>query len=741
MRRWAFGLAAGAAALLAGAAVVAALFLARLGALLTSRTVGAALKRFGAPYSPRWSRLDFSAEAVGFRRHRYVLSAAGLCVDDPRGVFSACFSEFELSVVVFYARRGPVLERVERLVAVAESARLDLRRREPRGPSGGVPEALRTTSVTALRVELPRFTVATSKTAVAGAFRAVLTPGARRPLSVAADLLIREAGGARRLKTEFTADTDLLKGGEPTYVDLVGRADLGPRGRGRAAFRVRREALRYVASGSAEVFASTGPLREIRLAACAGLAPRSFGAARSPEARLSCRFELVPARALAGPFVRIKSATGGVALRGRLDGETFRAELKAALDPIRDWYGLTGDLAVRVDGRLDRPLKGAAVSHEVHVVASVPRFEDLVAYLRGTAYAVPAPIHVLKGPLTLALSSRGDPRAGRQTVHYAFTSDLAGPRQRLVLRAAGDVAVDGAGTAAPAFAHDGELILQEVALELPRLDIGRAPKVFLDKRIKTGDEAPAAPAAPVPAAARVAGRPLRLRSRLVVRTGKPLVLFSNLVKDPIPAALDLVVSYPPAAAAGTVSFRRFDVELFRRNATVDHLNVALSSGAADGVLEGLVRYKTPAAEIGIRLLGTTKKPRIELTSVPPMKRADIIALLIFGKSPDELDPEQTASVGNTETALESRAFGLASLYLFGATPVEHVGYDSATKTATIKLRLPGGADLSLGSDFDQGRQLSVRKPLAPHWAIQSEVTDQAQQSRAAATFLEWFNRY
>ena len=124
-----------------------------------------------------------------------------------------------------------------------------------------------------------------------------------------------------------------------------------------------------------------------------------------------------------------------------------------------------------------------------------------------------------------------------------------------------------------------------------------------------------------------------------------------------------------------------------------------------------------------------------------MKREDILALLIFGKSPDELDPEQTASVGNTETALENRAFGLASLYLFGATPVEHVGYDSATRTASVKLRLPGGANLTLGSDFDQSRQLSVRKSLSAHWALQTEVTDQGQQGRAATTFLEWFNRY
>ena len=740
MRKWLKGLAGAAAVVLAALAFVSYLLLARPGALLTSRVVGAALKHFGAAYAPRWTRLSFSAVALGPRRHRYVLSAADFCVDDPKGVFSACFSDLELSAVVFYTRRGPVVERVERLVAVADGARVDLRRWKTSGPPSGVPAALRSTPVAALRVELTRLTFASSTTAVSGDFRTVLAPGGARPLSVAADLVIKGRSGAGRLKAELSADTDLLKGGAPSYVDVVGRADLGPRGRARAAFRLRRGALRYAGSGSVEVALSTGPLRTLRLDACKGFAPLGFGAAGSSGAELSCRYELVPAKPFGAAFAGIKAVKGGLRLNGSLDGVRYSAALKADVDPITAWYGLAGDIALRASGRLDRPLKSAAVSHEVRVSAGVARFEDLVAYLRDTKYAVPAPIHVLKGPLSLALESRGDPRSDRQTVHYVFSSDLAEAKQRLVLRAAGDVAVAGARTPGRSFEHSGELILKEVALELPRLEIGRPPSVFYDKRIQGGtggaSSAPAVKGPPGPAV-----RPLPLRSRLLVRTEKPLILFSNLMKDPVPMVLDLTVTTPPAAVEGTVSVRRFDVELFRRKATVDHLNVALSSGSSVGAIEGLVRYETPSVTINILILGTTAKPRVEFTSVPPLKRQDIIALLIFGKSPADLDPEQTASVGNTETALESQAFGLTSLYLFGATPVEHVGYDSATRTASVSLRLPGGANLTLGSDFDQSRQLSVRKPLAPHWALQTEVTDQAQQNAAATTFLEWFNRY
>lgn len=739
MRPWARRLAWLAGAPLAAVAVAGAVFLTRPGAFLTSRTVGAALKVFGAAYAPSWSSLRFSAEPLALRRHRYALTAYGFCAGDRGGAFSACFSELELRAVVFYSRRGPVVERVERLVAVSGDARLDLRRREP-GGTGTVPVALYSTPVGELRVELSSFTVTAASASVAGSFRAVLDPRVRRPLTAAADVRIKDASGIRRLKAELSAATDLLQGGAPTFVELAGSAELRPGGRARGGLRARRGPRGYEATGGAELTPSEGPLRSLRLFACEGSAPLDPGAARPSAGALACRYQLTPARPPAEPFRSVRSLTGRVSLSGRAGGGKYEAELKAGVEPVKAWYEVAGDAVLRVSGRLGRPLGDAAMAHEVRATVKVPRFEDLVALLKETRYAVPAPVHVLTGPLSLTLESRGDPRSARLAVRYALASDLAAGRQRVVLRAKGEAAAVGAWTPARVFEHTGELILEEVALEAPRLEVGRAPKVFVDKRIKTGAEAPDR-AAPGPRPAGAAPRLAPPRGSLVVRTGKPLIVFSNLAKDPVPIGLDLVLTSPPAAAAGTISVRSFGVELFRRNATIDHLNIEVSSGSRPGALEGLVRYKTPEVEIGILILGTVEKPRIELTSVPPLKREDIIALLIFGKSPAELDPEQTVSVSNTETALESRAFGLASLYLFGATPIEHVGYDPGTKTTTVKLRLPGGANLTLGSDFDQSRQLKLRKSLAPHWAIQSEISDQGREGAGATTFLEWFNRY
>lgn len=731
IRRWALRLALPPLALAGLAALAAGVFLARPELLLTDRVVAAGIRRFGAAYAPRWSRLSFSAARIGRWRHRYALGASGLCAEDPGGAFKGCLERLEASVVVRFSRRGPRLEILENLLVLGDRVEVDLRRRKPSGGGGWIPPP---PFVRALRVELPDVVLRAADLEASGRMSAVLSPGRRGPAAVSADLMTRGTRGFGRLKAGFTVDTDLFNGGVPSYLDAAGSAQAGRLGRARLALSALRSPAGYDVAGSAEVVPSTGPLRAVRLSRCRGSA-----AAGPFSGDLSCRYELTPAKPPDARFGDLKSPAGGVRLRARVGDGRLSAVLSGTLDPVGGWYELTGGGEARLEGRLGRPLASMTLSHSARATLTVRRFEDLVAFLRETRYAIPAPVHVLKGPVSLALSSRGDPRSDRHVVGYVLTTDLAGSRQRLVSSSTGQILIENAFGPGRALEHRAEILLKEVAFELPRLEIGpTAPKFALDRRIRPDAEPPPAPSS---APARGAARPTAVRSRATVRTGKPLILYSNLAKEPIPAALDLVLAHAPASVGGTVAIKRFDVELFRRGATIDHLNVVLSSGSLVGALEGLVLYKSHSADISIVIRGTTERPRIELTSVPPMKREDIIGLLIFGKNPNELDPDQTASVSNTQTALESRAFGLASLFLFGATPIEHVAYDPATQTTSVKLRLPGGANLTLGSDFDQSRQLSVRKPLSPHWAIQSELSEQGPQSKAAATFLEWLNRY
>ena len=767
-------------------AVCGRIFILRPQTFLTTGAVTAALRRFGAAYQPRWASLSFSASAAGPWRHRYLLRAKDLCLADRLESFEACFDDVDLGVVVAYSRRGASLERIERFSVLGKRLRLDLTRRPPSPPlrlnagrldlSRLVPPALTSVKVDALRVELPAVVVLSSGGALSGSAWVRLTPGRRRPFAFSADLQRRTPRGPERFTAQALVDSDFFSPRPMTFVDASGRLDMGSRGRAEATarfdespagdrllvfkakawaaqgrldgdWRVRQTADRYAAAGRLDVLASTGPVRRVRLTDCRIDGRLRPGSALPSSADLSCRFEIQP--------VLMKDRRLGTdTLSGRLTGsgrieETFgsrnrfTARLSATADPIRDWYELSGRASIDVSGRLGGLPETWKTGLAAEAGVKVARFEDIVARLRDTAFAVPAPIHVLKGPLALTISAEGDPGADVQRARYRFVSDLSGPRQRLAVEVTGNLTAIGPLTAARSFENDSEVVLKEAALELPWLSVVGTPKVSVDKRIKTSAPPAAAPKAGARPLASGGAWPLLppFKSRALVHTEKPLILFSNLANGPIPVSVDLAVTQPPAAVSGTIGVQKFDVALFRRVATVHHLNLMLKPGSRVGVVEGLLLYKTPYAVISIILSGTTAKPRVELASDPPMRKDAILALLIFGKNPAELDIDQTASVGNSRAALESSAFGLTSLYLFGATPIEHVGYDSAAKSYAVKLRLPGGIVMDLSSDFDRSRDLRLRKLLAPHWAVQSELGDQNANGSAVTTFLEWFNRY
>lgn len=737
MKRGLYALIAAAGLTAAAAASAGWLFLAKPGWILT----GSALKRaaiyFGLNISERGLPLRLSAESLGARRHRYDLVAADACVNDSLGR-TLCFEAFELRIVVRYSWRGPALERVERFVVSAPEAKVDLRKPRPGAASGFDAARWLSIPVDLVRVDLPGLAVSLPGKTLSGDFTAVLEPDRRVALSVAADLLLAGPSGRHALKGSLTAGREAgpVKG----PLSLTGSAswDLG----NKAAFHFTMipEGRRVAVSGGAEFGAASKLLPSVRLTACGGstlLSPSDF---RPANARLECRIELSPGKGSPDAIAMNRPATGTVSMTGLRGGGRYFADITAGLATGTSWYSLTADLNFETEGRLDRPWSEGKARYSLKASARTARFQRLVSYLNGTKAAVPAPFHVLDGPLSATLHGGGDPRANAQSIDGEVNADLAGSRQRLKLRSSWDLAIANAFGRGRSFELDGSVDFDETALELPRLDVGRMPRLKFDARISSGVASAPEPPGPARVTRRAWKREIPFRVRVRGKTLEPLILYSNLAKSPIPVVLDVAAAYPPGTAEGAVSVRSFGIELFRRSATVDHLNVSLSSATGEGDLEGLIVYKTPDAVVNILLLGTTKEPRVEFTSVPPMTRDDILSLLIFGKSPEELDRDKTESVGNMRTALDNRAFGLTSLYLFGTTPVERVGYDSASKTTTIKLRLPTGAKLMLDSDFDQNRGLRLRKSLSAHWSIQSEVNEQ-DRSVGAATFLEWFKQY
>ena len=753
---------------------------------LTSKTVGRALQVFGRPYSPSWSRFDFELRSRDFFDKEVDVSAANFCFARSDGSLSGCFKKLAARFTVEIAPTGVRLRKLssldvegERLRVVETAAKAGSAAKgrgfDPLQLPALLPASLRDLEIGKATVDLPSFEIAGSSGATKGSLRIDFDPGRASPLALALRWAQRQGRAVHRGRARISVASDFFKKGRLTRVDAEGAiaaegmsAQFTAQARQAGADAVSVEArasgkrdgwrfrfegagiqtrASYALAGSFGLRASTGPLISL------GVEPFKFTAVRKNGAALPVSFHLdaglkaepiafrpvrgfVPPRFLEGRLILNARATPTALQKDHFDGD-----LSITLNPYLSWYEAHVDLFVRASGRTGE-LARMRIHQRIDANVNVARFDDLVAFLADGPYAVPAPVSVLKGGLSASFSARGEPKSDRIDFDYQARGDLSGQKQKVKFHVAGGGAALRPMTESRAIKARAAATLDDVALQMPHLDVLKMPKVTLDSRIKNaGAKEEKTEAAVISSSAGVAASTSAVELELTVGTSQPILLYTDLAKTPVPIALDLKLDQPSGLMSGAVEVKSFNVEFFRRNATVDHLTLTFRAGSKLVGLDGLIKYKADEAMISIRLLGTSAKPQVVFESDPPLNQSDIIGLLVFGKSPDELDADQSATVANTQTAMSDKAFGLASLYLFASTPIQFVGYDPAAKAYTMKLRIPGGETLSVSSDFDATKSVQLRKRLSRNFAIVTEAVNSTTEGNSVVTFLEWFKRY
>lgn len=744
--------------------------------VVNSRTAAWALGRFGKDYAPTWYRLEAGVSSRGLFDKTLALDVDGLCLRGKTPEWSACFRKIRLRVDARFTKAG--LERLRLALVDVEAGRIraDLSRPAPPAsdtePAASGPPRL-PDWVAALRfgriaLALPDNRIVLATGTLAGSFFAELPDGGERTLSVRARGAREERGVARAVSANAEIRTDAWEG-PATRLDVTARADAGALGRARvnargrplpggrlglnarAAIETTGRRLRLEVSGAGDRrawstrlgarFASVeGFVRSAALDGCRlelGLAERKLQPERGS---LACRYFVEPRHFGAQAPRRLE---GALSARGCVHRDD-RIETEAALtiDPTGDWYRLSGRLAARVAGRVgeDAPLR---LSHDAELSLDIPRFERLVAYFQDTSFAVPAPLNSLDGAVSIRVTGSGDSRRDPQRFGVWAVTTLADGVQSFRTRLRGSVLARELWTPARRVSADAEWILEDVAFQLPYLELQAPPKVAVDPRIRSGRaKAPAAEGESMRLAPGPKPRALPLELALRVRTPEqPVRLLTNLIKDAVPVRVDLDIRKPGGASLSAHT-EPFQIELFRRKAVVERFSISQATSSTSGALDAAFRVATSEATIRILLLGSTAKPRVRFQSDPPMDRNQILALLLFGKPPSQLASEEAASVGHTNAALTEQAFGLASLFVFASTPIEYVGYNPDSQSYVVRLRLPGGATAELGSDLEERRRLVVRKRLARQWAVSTELRRRPDTATSAVTtFLEWFRRY
>ncbi len=411
----------------------------------------------------------------------------------------------------------------------------------------------------------------------------------------------------------------------------------------------------------------------------------------------------------------------------------FKGDVKVDLSPLKNpFVSASGGALFQVNGTIaDFPDK-LGLTSQIDAGITVEHFEHVVRLMsQFPKYAIPEPFRSLKGTIALRVKNNEALPWKIQSLPFTLQTRLKSASQSLDIDSEGKFTID--QRKEPRYRLETEVTLSDVKLVLPYLDPTARPRLLPDTRIRI-------PEREVNSQTH-ADTQFSYKVRVRTPLQRPLRLTSNLAKADIPIELELLLEdeKPPKF---TVKIAEFPVKLFERNAKVEHFSLKSSQTNKAIFVDGLADVTYTDYVVHIRVLGTTSHPSVDLTSTPPLPNNQVVAVLLFGRPLDQLDPGQMDSVGSARAAFADGAISLASMYLLASTPIESVGYDPSTGIMSAKLKLGDGASFNVGTDFTQVTQLGVRKRLGPNWSVSTYLDNPFESvTRALSAYLEWNKNY
>ena len=367
------------------------------------------------------------------------------------------------------------------------------------------------------------------------------------------------------------------------------------------------------------------------------------------------------------------------------------------------------------------------ISSSLDLELGIKKFRRLVKILDPTDFAVPAPLHALDGEVRLSVQGKIGPDFAHAPIR--LLTRLSSQDQNFDVDGSANLEVS-QFTPYIQSKLQGKVLLTNLKIPLPHLDFQKLPQIFSDPRIvRSRGKQRAGTVAP-----------LLLDYQFDIKTGeRPVFILSNLTKAPVPVRLDLALE-TTEPLRGKVHFDSFPLDLFHRDARVDHMDIEMTG--KENRISGVAEVDYTDYLIRIILSGTVEEPEVKFESEPALSDQDVISVLLFGRTSGDLEPGQSQSVGNVRSAAASRSLDLASLYLLASTPVESVGYDPESATFSAKFKLAEGTSLNVSEAQSELESIGVRKRIGSHWAITTQYGNPADPNdKSVSTLLEWSHRY
>jgi hypothetical protein len=385
---------------------------------------------------------------------------------------------------------------------------------------------------------------------------------------------------------------------------------------------------------------------------------------------------------------------------------------------------LNGEL--RIVHSMDQSFK---FSPSIDASVKLPNFQVLKGLLEANRVMVPAPFDILQGSIEATVKTNLWQSDKGLVIPIDANANLASSEQKVNVSSKINLYIpDDFKSMDVMF----DFTVNDFIVEMPPLDpIHGFPQLTKDSRLQLSPDEVVRPDA------------FKFRLMYGVRTSKPgaVRLMSKLAQPAIPVSLDLDRT-AKGDTLGTVKTEPFDLNYLHRSMHVDQLRAILDDReSADFAVDGLIRVVNSQYKISIAISGSLRSPLIKLSSEPELSRSDIISVLLYERTSDQLVSADRETAGSFEAAVSDRAIGLLGLWVFASTPIRSFSYNPLTKVYTATVRLSEGTTASIGTNWEEAAQLEVRKRVTRRWVLTASWAPSETKEQMGKLVLQWEKRF
>lgn len=334
--------------------------------------------------------------------------------------------------------------------------------------------------------------------------------------------------------------------------------------------------------------------------------------------------------------------------------------------------------------------------------------DNLRDYAPAPYNRLPAPLNVMDGDIVLRFDSE-DYNKSSVLMKSELGVDLKSSDQVIKMSVFSDIPVDLRDFKRGVIKVGIEF--HKLKLQLPRLSKKTSPPQFKpDGRFKTTQELLIKE-----------NKSLPLSLHLTALNDEAMHIESNLLKEPLRLNFDLNIDNGEIRK-GFVKALPLKTTVFKRPIHLEDMLIHFKAPLSP-VIESTIVFPLPEYKVTMKIEGPMESPRYAFSSEPPLPENDIYAVLLFGRPMNELGTEDKTAASRTNQILAQGLLSLSTLYFLAGSPVEYVGYDPESRSATAQIGLGSKSSLRVGGGREGVNSTAIRRSLGKGWYLDTSVQD------------------